>query len=176
MRQENPSTKIKSGVVEWKGMSYRQTCSKSKQLPLQLNSVTLHNSRLKYFTKNTYQLKQGFRFAIQKVGRNLQVHVCSEKAGLDVRMWESTQAEENSVSQQHPGQWFSTCVEPEHRFGITWNLLGVQIIRFHSRPSKSESQGVRPSNLCINKPSGDSDPRFKKVLILTWRSVRITDS
>ena len=60
---------------------------------------------------------------------------------------------EKKEKENHPIQWFSRCfsgltgsVSPE-------NLLEMKIIKSHFRPTKLETLGEGPSNLCFNKLS-----------------------
>lgn len=65
------------------------------------------------------------------------------------------------ISHHSLGQWFSKS-SPRISLSILTQLysaysdLEVQILRPHSRPTESETLGVGPSNLCLNKSSGDA--------------------
>lgn len=64
-------------------------------------------------------------------------------------------------------------LEPEYEIGVQacgsqnvvaseppGNLLGMQIFMLHFSPTRSESLGVGPSNLCATSPSGNSNAHY----------------
>lgn len=46
---------------------------------------------------------------------------------------------------------------PQEAAAAKSSILEIRILRYLPRPTKSESLGVWPTNLCFNKPFGDSD-------------------
>ena len=67
-------------------------------------------------------------------------------------------------------QWFSRPGTQTRSVSITWELLQVQILGLHSRPSESETLGVEPRNGLRNLP-GDSDAHQSSRILIALGNV-----